>query len=335
MQMVNEQAREDIAPAHKTCQRRDAAKQLVRDCGARLGPDGPGGPRPSGHRTPPHDQGSHLMSTAAIEASPPQPVAPASAPYTLAIDIGGSSVKLSVLDGAGRLVAEQLRSPTPKEATPQTVLDSIASMAVQLPSVQRISVGFPGVVKGGKVLTAPNLGTGHWSGFELAGALSQRFGVPARVLNDAAVQGLGVVEGHGLECVLTLGTGVGCALFRNRRLLLHLELGQHRARRGKTYDQYIGQRALAEKGPQRWNRRVRRVIDTVTGLTNCDMLYVGGGNARKIAFAVPPHVRIVDNTAGITGGIRLWEAALDEVFAGQPHPAGEPAAPASQTAGLP
>ena len=149
------------------------------------------------------------------------------------------------------------------------------------------------------------------------GALSQRFGVPARVLNDAAVQGLGVVEGHGLECVLTLGTGVGCALFRNRRLLLHLELGQHRARRGKTYDQYIGQAALAKKGQQRWNARVRRAIHTVTGLTTCDVLYIGGGNARKIAFEVPPHVRIVSNTAGLTGGLRLWEPDLDELFRGE------------------
>ena len=117
---------------------------------------------------------------------------------------------------------------------------------------------------GGKVVTAPNLGTEHWAGFDLMSDLSARFGIPARVLNDAAVQGLGVVQGQGLECVLTLGTGVGCALFRNRRLLLHLELGQHRARRGKTYDQYIGQAALAARGEQRWNRRLRRAIETVT-----------------------------------------------------------------------
>lgn len=275
------------------------------------------------------------MSTAASETSEPQPLVTAGLPYTLAVDIGGSSVKVAVLDCAGALVAEQLRSPTPKEATPQAVLDIVAAQAVQLPSIQRISVGFPGVVKGGKVLTAPNLGTRSWAGFELAAALSRRFGVPARILNDAAVQGLGVVEGRGLECVLTLGTGVGCALFRNRGLLLHLELGQHRVRRGKTYDQYIGQAALAERGLQRWNRRIRRAIDSVTSLTGCDVLYIGGGNARKITFALPPHVRIVDNAAGITGGIRLWEPGLDELFGGQAHPPSEPAAQAPQTAGLP
>ena len=78
--------------------------------------------------------------------------------------------------------------------------------------------------------------------------LAERFGVPVRMLNDAVVQGLGVVEGPGLECVLTLGTGVGCAIFRDRRLLVQLELGQHRARKGKSYDQYAGQAALALKG---------------------------------------------------------------------------------------
>jgi polyphosphate glucokinase len=254
------------------------------------------------------------MSIAAVHISDPQPAAADAAPYTLGVDIGGSSIKASVLDAAGRLAAAQMRTPTPREATPQAILDTIAGLAVQLPSVHRISVGFPGVVKGGKVLTAPNLGTGHWAGFELMAALSSRFGLPARVLNDAAVQGLGVVEGHGLECVLTLGTGVGCALFRNRRLLLPLELGEHRARRGKTYDGYVGQRALAAKGPQRWNKRLRWAIETVTTLTTCDVLYIGGGNARKIDFEPPSHVRIVSNTAGITGGIRLWDPELDELF---------------------
>jgi polyphosphate glucokinase len=172
------------------------------------------------------------------------------------------------------------------------------------------------VVQRGQIVTAPNLGTPLWAGFQLIDALGERFGSPARVLNDAAVQGLGVVEGHGLECVVTLGTGVGCALFRNRRFLLHLELGQHRMRKGKTYDQYIGQAALAKRGSERWNKRVCKAINTVTGLTCCDVLYVGGGNARKLTLELPAHVRIVSNTAGITGGIRLWEAELDELFQG-------------------
>lgn len=244
--------------------------------------------------------------------------AAALAPLTLGIDIGGTNIKASVLDCLGALAAYQLRTLTPKPATPRAVLAAIDKLTRELPGFHRISVGFPGVVKGGRVVTAPNLGTDYWSGFDLIKVLSKRYAVPVRMLNDAAVQGLGVVEGFGLECVLTLGTGVGCALFRNRRLLLHLELGQLIGRKGRSYDQYIGQAALVAKGPEGWNRRVRKAIDTVTELTSCDRLYLGGGNARKVAFELPAHVRVVSNTAGITGGVRLWETDLDELFCDEP-----------------
>lgn len=239
-------------------------------------------------------------------------------PYTLGVDIGGTNIKASVLDRHGALLAHQAFMPTPKPANPRAVVAAIGKLAGELPAFHRISVGFPGVVKGGRVITAPNLGTSYWSGFEMIAALSQRFRVPVRMLNDAAVQGLGVVQGPGLECVLTLGTGVGCALFRDRRLLLHLEFGQLRRQKGQTYDRYIGQSALTAKGVARWNRRVAKVIDVVTELTCCDRLYIGGGNGRKIAFDLPAHVRVVSNTAGITGGVRLWEPEMDELFRDEP-----------------
>ena len=244
--------------------------------------------------------------------------ATAATPFTLGVDIGGTNVKASVLDRAGVLVADQVRLPTPNPARPRAVLAAIDRLAEQLPAFDRISVGFPGVVRGGAVVTAPNLGTEHWSGFRLIEALAGRFDVPVRMLNDAAVQGLGVVQGEGLECVLTLGTGVGCALFRNRRLLLHLEFGQLRAGKGRTYDRYVGQAALVEIGTERWNCRVLKAVGRVIDLTSCDRLYVGGGNARKITFELPANVRVVSNTAGITGGVRLWEAELDELFGGEP-----------------
>jgi polyphosphate glucokinase len=231
-------------------------------------------------------------------------------PYTLAIDIGGSNIKASVLDGSGALAAAKVRTPTPRPATPAAVLDAIAGLAAQLPHFERISVGFPGVVRQGTVRTAANLGERDWRGLNLIEAVAQRFGVPVRVLNDAAVQGLGVVEGPGLDCVVTLGTGVGCALFRNRRLLLHLELG---------YDAHIGQAALAEIGPEAWNERVVQSLATVMKLTACDRLYIGGGNARMIKAELPRGARTVSNVAGVTGGVRLWEPELDELFAGRPE----------------
>lgn len=257
-------------------------------------------------------------TTTSVEPSGARGLALTRGPLTLGVDIGGTNVKASVLDRDGGLMAERARTATPAPATPAAVLSSIEALAAQLPQFERMSVGFPGVVKGGTVITAPNLGTEHWSGFKLIDALAGRFGVPVRVLNDAAVHGLGVVEGHGLACVITLGTGIGCALFRNRRLLLHLELGQH-PRADQTYDQFIGQAALDAIGTETWNLRVRESIRAVMQLTNCDELYIGGGNARKITFALPAKTSIVSNAAGVTGGVRLWEPELDELFEGEPN----------------
>ena len=237
-------------------------------------------------------------------------------PLTLAIDIGGTHIKASVLDATGRMVASELRLPTPVEATPNAVLGVIAAVAKQLPDVDRVSAGFPGyvIVDKGVIKTAPNLGTEAWRGFALAEALSAAFGKPARVLNDADVQGLGVIAGKGLELVLTLGTGIGSALFKNGLLLPHLELGQHPIWKRKTYDEYLGDAALKRKGPERWNRRLRRAIGIVEVLVNYDTLYLGGGNSRLIDFALPENVKRADNIGGITGGVKLWDPALDDLF---------------------
>ena len=239
------------------------------------------------------------------------------APFTFGVDIGGTFLKAAVLDAQSTVVAERVRRPTPKPATPEAVIEAIALLADQFPSFDRVSVGFPGVVQCGTVVTAPNLGTQHWAGVHLVDAMAHRFGVPVRLLNDAAVQGLGVVEGRGLECVITLGTGVGCALFRKRRLLLHLEFGQSRRMLETTYDGFIGQAALDAVGVKVWNMRVRESVETIIALTNCDTLYVGGGNARKLEFELPRQARIVSNAAGVTGGVRLWEPEMDEFFAGE------------------
>lgn len=241
------------------------------------------------------------------------------APYTLAIDIGGSHLKASVLDASGAEIAKHVEVATPHPSPPGRIVALIDGMARTLPAFDRISVGFPGVVRDGHVITAPNLGTADWGEFPLAAALARRWRKPARMLNDAEVQGLGVIGGKGLECVLTLGTGLGSALYRNGELMPHLELGQHPVWKGKTYDQYVGNAALVEKGARKWNRRVRRVIDIVSMLVNYDRLYLGGGNAKRIDFELPSNVTAVSNEAGITGGVRLWDPILDRYFAAATH----------------
>ena len=135
------------------------------------------------------------------------------------------------------------------------------------------------------------------------------------MLNDAEVQGLGVISGKGLECVITLGTGMGFALFQDGRPAPHLELSQHPIHKGKTYDQFIGVAAFKEVGRKRWNRRLRRVLACITTLVGFDTLYIGGGNAKQVDLDLAPNIRLVSNEAGITGGVRLWDKTLDSVFA--------------------
>lgn len=236
-------------------------------------------------------------------------------PRTLAIDIGGTHVKASVLDPAGKLLASEEVEPTPHPTTPRALLGAVARLADRLPPFERISAGFPGYVKRNVVHTAPNLSTDLWHGFALADALAARFGTPARILNDADVQGLGVIAGNGLECVLTLGTGIGSSLFYNGRLLPHLELGQHPIRHKLTYDRYLGNAVRLKKGRKKWNARLEKALVVVATLVNYDTLYLGGGNAMRIDFKLPDNVKRVANLSGITGGIHLWSSALDELFA--------------------
>ncbi len=120
------------------------------------------------------------------------------------------------------------------------------------------------------------------------------------------MQGLAVVRGTGLELVVTLGTGVGTALFRDGELMPHLELAHHPVRGRKTYNEYLGDRARKKTGARQWNRRVRHVMDILHTLLNYDRVYIGGGNARRVTFDLDRNMRLVSNDAGMLGGIALW-----------------------------
>jgi predicted TIM-barrel fold metal-dependent hydrolase/predicted NBD/HSP70 family sugar kinase len=228
-------------------------------------------------------------------------------PRTLAVDIGGTGVKLALLDDEGRIIGRNIRVPTPMPpVAPEVLTATIGAAAAPLGAFDRVSVGFPGAVRNGRVLTAPHLGTELWAGFDLQRALAKRLKKPVRVLNDADVQGFGAIQGKGVEMVLTLGTGAGTSIFENGRIVPHLELAHHPVRGNKTYDEYIGNAALDRKGDRRWNKRVARVIDILRRVVNFDHLYLGGGNAKHVAFPLPSDVTIVPNSDGLTGGIALW-----------------------------
>ena len=228
-------------------------------------------------------------------------------PRTLAVDIGGSGIKAVLLDEDGKMVGQRQRVPTPaKPVAPEALVRAIDEVAAPVGAFDRVSVGFPGYVRDGRVLTAPNLGTELWSDFDLQTTLAKRWGKPVRVMNDADVQGFGAVKGQGVEMVLTLGTGAGTAIFRDGEIMPHLELAHHPVSGGKTYDEYIGNAAREKKGKKAWNKRVAKVIEILREVVRFDHLYIGGGNAKGITFTLPPDVTIVPNTDGLTGGFRLW-----------------------------
>lgn len=229
----------------------------------------------------------------------------------LAIDVGGTGLKAAIIDADGQMKTERVRVDTPHPCTPDQLVDVLAKLVAPLikqapPTL--MSIGFPGVVRNNRILTAPHFGIEGWHDIPLADSLAQRLGgLPVRMINDAEMQGFAAIEGRGLEFVLTLGTGAGTAMFRDGELMPHLELAHHPvSKKGVAYDEYIGEAAREKAGNKRWNRRVHKVIGILESLVNYDKLWIGGGNATRLKFELPPNVATVSNDAGIEGGARLW-----------------------------
>lgn len=246
--------------------------------------------------TSPHHSGNEAIP---IDATPDNA-------RILAIDIGGTGLKAAILNLDGEMQTERVRIPTPHPLTPELLVDTLVKLVQPLGDVDVVSVGFPGVVRKGKILTAPNLGTEQLKGFDLAQELANKLGKRVRVLNDADMQGYAAVSGAGVEMVITLGTGFGSAIFLDGDLGPHLELAHLPFRKGETYDVQLGDKARKRLGKKRWSRRVQRAIANLRTLTNFDTLYIGGGNASKIDFKLDPDVKIVSNEAGVKGGAWLW-----------------------------
>jgi polyphosphate glucokinase len=224
---------------------------------------------------------------------------------TLCIDVGGTGLKALIIDARGTPQGPRVRVGTPRPATPAAVLAALHKMLAPMGSFDRVSVGFPGVVTRGITRTAPNL-DGDWTNFHLAEKLGKAIGKPVRVLNDAGVQGFGVIEGKGVEMVLTLGTGMGCALFVDGRYVPNLELSHHPFKGHKTYEDYVSAQAREKLGNKKWNKHVERVIEQVIPIFNPDRIYLGGGNSKHLHLKLPPHVKITPNEAGLLGGLALW-----------------------------
>lgn len=226
-------------------------------------------------------------------------------PVTFAVDIGGSGIKALLLDPKGNPTTEKLRIATPKPSTPKAVIEAIVKLSEALPDFDRVSVGFPGVIKAGRIKTAPNLDP-SWPHINLVKELERKFRKPVVAANDADVQGYGAIEGRGVEMVITLGTGFGTALFVNGHLVPNIEIAHHPFKHGQTYEQALGARALKKVGKKKWNQRLAKALAILDEVINFDRLFIGGGNAKKVSITLPEHVALVSNVAGLLGGIALW-----------------------------
>ena len=228
-------------------------------------------------------------------------------PLTLSIDIGGTGLKMLVLDYEGNSIDERQRSKTPHPATPNAVLDELKKLIDKQPAFDRVSIGFPGVIKDGCVKTAVNLDK-QWTDFNLAKAIIEITGKPVRIANDADVQGYACIEGRGVELVLTLGTGMGSAHFVDGILVPNLELAHHPYKKKATYEDFVGKVALQDIGKEKWCRRVQKVIEQLEPIWNYRLLHIGGGNVKLLdQGSLPDNVKLHSNIGGVLGGIALWE----------------------------
>lgn len=228
----------------------------------------------------------------------------------LSIDIGGTGIKACLLDSEGEMLEDFRKIATPDHASPENVLFAIMQLVSGFGGFDAISAGFPGYVRDGIVFTAPNLAKGAWQNVNLNQLLNEKLGRPAKVVNDADLQGLGLAAGSGLEMVMTLGTGFGTALMLNGILLPHLELAHLQATKSKDYDAWIGEAALRKYGEKKWNERMEKVLQTFRTVVNYDKLYISGGNAKRLSVHLMDNEKIVSNREGIRGGSRLWKHAV-------------------------
>ena len=241
--------------------------------------------------------------------------------FTLSIDCGGSFIKSCVLDQEGTMHAAPSRVETPYPLSTDRFLDTLSEIANSLPQAFRATVGIPGMIRNGVVVSTPhyiNEAGPHtrlspelqaeWWGFDAQAAIAKKLGIPTRVFNDAEVHAAGVITGTGLEVVMTLGTGLGFSVFHGGKLSPHFELSHATVRRNTTYDTWIGDRERRRMGNTFWSRRVRLMVSELRPVFLWDRLYIGGGNSHSIQqrdlALMGDDIVIVPNSAGVAGGVR-------------------------------
>jgi polyphosphate glucokinase len=214
-------------------------------------------------------------------------------PTVLAVDVGGSHVKVLTSDET-----ERRRAPSGPTLTASEMVAAALEAAGDW-KWDVVAVGIPAPVHGGRVATEPfNLGKG-WVGFDYEAA----FGAPTKVMNDAAMQALGSYE-EGTMLFLGLGTGLGSALIADG-VLEPMEIG-HLPFKKQTFEDYLGDRGRKKLGRKRWEKLVSEATEHLTAALEPDYVVLGGGNAVKLKD-LPPNARLGSNDNAFTGGFRIWE----------------------------
>ncbi len=211
----------------------------------------------------------------------------------LVIDVGGSHVKFR-LGPRGRIH----RFVSGPDMTAADMARQVRKLARDLP-YEAVSIGYPGLVLHGRIAAEPyNMGPG-WVGFDFAKA----FGRPVRVINDATMQALGSYEG-GRMLFLGLGTGLGATLILDGTVE-PMEIGHMPYKRGRTFEDYAGERGRKRLGNKKWRKAVAEVVTRLKEVLEADYVVLGGGNAARLK-ELPEGVRLGDNLNAFKGGLHLW-----------------------------
>ena len=211
----------------------------------------------------------------------------------LVIDLGGTHVKI-LLEGA----SNSRQAPSGPKMTPADLVRAVRELARGW-RYDRVTLGFPGVVLHGRPVMEPrNLGRG-WVAFQYRRA----FGCPVRILNDATMQAIGSYEG-GRMLFLGLGTGLGSTLIIDG-VVEATELAHLPYKKGRTYEEYVGEKGLERLGHKKWRRAVADICERFTAAFEIDYIVLGGGNARKLK-KLPMNARLGSNANAFEGGFRIW-----------------------------
>jgi len=233
----------------------------------------------------------------------------------LGIDIGGSGMKGAIVDtDTGNLITERYRTATPNPSTPAAMAEVLTKIPKEFNWKGRIGCGFPAPIKEGKVLTANNIDK-LWLGVKVHDVFAKACGCKVIVINDADAAGLAEMKfgaGRGISGVvllLTIGTGIGSALFVDGKLVPNSEFGQIELR-GKKGERRASDRTRSKKEMswKRWSNVLGEYINAVESLVWPDLIIIGGGVSKKadkflprieaLARILPAQLR---NEAGIVG----------------------------------